>query len=99
MTDVVLITEQSHPSIFKAFETISHDCGRQAGHKNYAIPMEFESGLADAEARLKYLLENADLDFECLCIGESEERDKIVIAYGLNAVDNLLEDFSEEFRR
>lgn len=95
--DVVVITKASHPAIFEAFEMISHDCGRQAGHSNYAIPIDCTTDLAEVEASLADLLATADSDFECLCIGEAEESAEIVRGYKLQRADTLLHAFFEEF--
>lgn len=97
MTDVTLVTKESHPSLFKAFETISHDCGRQAGHTNYAVPLVYEDKLSQFESQLAKLLEKADSDFECLCTGDSDECRQIIKDYHLEVVDELLQRFFEEF--
>lgn len=98
MTDVILITKGNFPTIFKAFELVSHDCGRQAGHINYAVPMGWENSLHTIENRLKHLLETADSDFETLCIGEQSEAKDIVSQYKLELADGLLQRFFEEFQ-
>ncbi len=95
--DVILITEQSHPALFAAFELISHDCGRQAGHTNYVVPQSYKVVLPEIEQQLKTLREDADSDFEALCIGDSEDADMIVERYRLNSVNELLQRFFEEF--
>ena len=95
--DVIVITKDSHPAIFAAFELISHDCGRQAGHQNYAIPMECASNLDEIEADLTTLRTEADSDFECLCIGEASESERVVKDYKLEHVDWLLQAFFEEY--
>ena len=95
--DVFLVTESELPSLFKAFELISNDCGRQAGHINYAIPLSWKSVIVEIERDLKNLLEDADSDFECLCIGEETERDAVVKGHRLTLADKLLQEFFEEF--
>lgn len=102
--DVVLVTKDSHPALFKAFELISHDNGRQAGHVNYAIPMDYyvdppELGvhLDRLNWQLQMLLDLADVDFEALCIGDEDARQRIVKERGLEDVDLLLQRFFEEF--
>lgn len=97
MTDVFLVTENNYPSIFKAFELISHDCGRQAGHKNYAVPLSWQGVIQEIESDLFNLLQDADSDFECLCIGDEEDRVRIVQGYRIILVDKLLQEFFEEF--
>ena len=95
--DVIVITAKSHPTLFAAFELISHDCGRQAGHQNYAVPVEYQSRLPGIEHNLARLLADADSDFECLCIGEQTESRQIVADYKLDVTDELLQRFFEEF--
>lgn len=95
--DVVIITALTHPATFGAFEIISHDCGRQAGHLNYAIPVDCATHLDAIEQQLATLLATADSDFECLCIGEQEESQEVVKNYGLEHADQLLHAFFEEF--
>jgi len=95
MTDVFLVTKNNYPAIFKAFELISHDCGRQAGHINYAVPLSWQSVIGEIDRDLANLLQNAKSDFECICIGEESEKDKIIKYYRL--VDKLLQEFFEEF--
>lgn len=97
MTDVLLVTAKSHPALFDAFERISHDQGRQAGHKNYAVPLAWEAKLPGIERALHRLLLTAPRDFETLCIGEQEEAQLIVARRGLQDADELLLRFSEEF--
>lgn len=41
----VVVTKDTHPSLFEMLETISHDRGSGAGHTNYAIPKEFSHDL------------------------------------------------------
>lgn len=95
--DVLLVTAESHPALFKAFELISHDCGRQAGHRNYAVPLEYADKLPYIEQNLQALLDRADADFETLCIGEAEESAAVVRGYQLAVTDELLQRFFEEF--
>jgi len=95
--DVLVITAASHPAIFAAFELISRDCGRQAGHSNYAIPLDCATHLDAIEGRLAELRATADSDFETLCIGDAEEAERIARAYGLEYTDRLLQAFFEEF--
>jgi hypothetical protein len=98
--DVYLITPQLHPGLFAAFELISHDCGRQAGHKNYAVPLEWVERIeknGGIDDRLNELRQTADSDFECLCIGDEDESKRVVAGYGLQDADELLQRFFEEF--
>ena len=97
--DVTLITKDSHPALFQAFELISHDCGRQAGHTNYAVPLaEFQPAQLDEfDLQLMRLCRDADSDFDCLCIGDQDESQRIVRDYKLEAADTLLQRFFEEF--
>lgn len=95
--DVLLVTKLEYPALFKAFELISHDCGRQAGHENYAIPLTWKSTIRAIEMNLANILMSADSDFECLCIGEEVEQQRIVIDYRIPLVDELLTEFFEEF--
>ena len=97
--DVTLVTKTSHPAIFAAFELISHDGGRQAGHQNYVVPLaEFTPAqLDDFDLQLMRLSRDADSDFDCLCTGDEEERNRIVKDYNLADVDRLLQRFFEEF--
>lgn len=98
--DVYLITKELHPGLFAAFELISHDCGRQAGHTNYAVPLEWveriekDGGIDD---QLQALRAEADSDFECLCIGDDTEMQAVVDAYHLQTANELLQRFFEEF--
>jgi hypothetical protein len=95
-TDIILITEKEFPFLFKAFEMISHDNGGQAGHTNYAISMSWKSTIHEIEHDLKELHEDADSDFECLCIGEETEREWVVINRRITLADKLLQEFFEE---
>jgi len=97
MTDVFLVTQKNYPSVFKAFELISHDCGRQAGHTNYAVPLKWDKTIETIEYDLTRLLVGADSDFECLCTGDMGESAKIVKDYKLEVADQLLQEFFEEF--
>ncbi len=95
--DVIIITSESHPAIFKAFETISHDNGNQAGHTNYVVSLKWKDDLDGIEKTLATMLRDADSDFDCLCIGDELERQSIVKSDpGMEVVDNLLQEFFEE---
>ena len=94
--DKVLITRENYPTIFEAFELIAHDNGAQAGHQNYVMSLEWERLLKEIEKKLKNLREKADLDFECLCNGDDDERLRIVKDYHLEGPDKFLQDFFEE---
>ena len=95
--DALLITKIEYPTIFKAFELISNDCGRQAGHTNYVIPLTWKNVISEIEKNLKNLFNDAETDFETLCIGEESERKAIVKEYRIILVDKLLQEFFEEF--
>lgn len=95
MTDVYVITPSNFPTIFKSFEIISHDCGRQAGHVNYAVPLSYEKDLPIIDNALRMLSEE---ELTTLCIGEQTEAAVIVDRYGLRMSDELLQRFFEEFR-
>lgn len=69
MADII-VTKESHPSLFEVLETISHDRGAGAGHGNYAIPDTYEKGLDLYEAALKGL---TDKEYEAFAIGETDE--------------------------
>lgn len=94
---MILITRATHPALFEAFERISHDCGRQAGHQNYAIPLTYAPRLAGMEESLKRLLTRHPDKFETLCIGEESDRQAIVGQYLLFDTDALLQRVFEEF--
>lgn len=95
--DVLLITAASHPALFKAFELISHDGGRQAGHTNYAIPLEYADRAPLINDNLQALLDQSADDFEALCIGEETDAQRVVQGYQLAITDELLQRFFEEF--
>jgi len=93
----MVITAASHPALFAAFELISHDTGRQAGHQNYAIPLEYTTHLTAIEGRLAELRTTVECDFETLCIGEEMEMEQVARAHGLEYSNTLLQRFFEEF--
>ncbi len=98
--DVYLITKQLHPGLFAAFELISHDCGRQAGHLNYAVPLEWVERIETVggiDDQLEVLRKGAPDNFTILCIGEERECDDIVQKYRLQDANRLLQAFFEEF--
>lgn len=97
MIDVILVTKDNYPTIFKAFELISHDGGRQAGHINYAVPIVYEKDLSIFEDCLSFLLKKSEQSFEDFCIGEEENRKRIVKEYLMIKTDEFLQRFSEEF--
>lgn len=92
--DMMLVTKENYPTIFEAFEKLAHDTGNQAGHKNYAISLEWEDKLSSIEYEL-HLLNNKD--FEDLCIGEESDREKIACrSLKLSTVDRFLQEVFEE---
>ncbi len=94
--DKMLITKEEFPAIFAAFEKISHDSGAQAGHTNYVIDMSWKSTIQEIERDLAKLLEEADSDFDILCIGDEEERIDVVRGHRITLADKLLQEFFEE---
>lgn len=97
-TDVMLITTDKYPALFRALELVSHDNGNQAGHKNYAISLKWEDKINVIESCLAHLLNTADSDFTTLCIGEESEKNNILRRYlpGVSYADDLLQEFFEE---
>lgn len=98
--DVYLITPALHPGLFAAFEMISHDCGRQAGHTNYAVPLEWVERIEKVggiDDQLKMLRETAPGAFYSLCVGEEIECAEVVTQFSLQDVDELLQLFFAEF--
>jgi hypothetical protein len=82
MVDFVLVTEQSHPNLFKAFETISHDSGGGAGHDNYSVHPAWAPYLTEAETALAGLSggrdgDDLDGDFSTFCIGDVVDMSRI----------------------
>lgn len=98
MTDVFLVTKDNYPTLFQAFELISHDCGRRAGHTNYAVPLAYQGDVLRYDWQLAKLhADNAD-DFILFCIGAEENKERLVQAHDLGECDGLLQRFFEEFR-
>jgi len=92
-SDVILVTAESHPALFKAFELISHDSGNQADHTNYAVPIVWAEDLEFVD-RVLGLLSPEEL--ETLAIGEDEENKVLVKKFNLQKVDKLLQEFFED---
>ena len=90
------ITALSHPTLFRAFETISHDCGRQAGHEVYTVPHPWDAVVPVADTALASLSAS---DFETVCIGETTEAEEIIhnSTLDMEMVGELLDAFFEEF--
>lgn len=70
---VALVTKGSHPHLFEAFDSISHDSGGCC-HDNYRVPARHLARLAEAEAALATLSKD---DLETFCIGEQSEMETI----------------------
>jgi hypothetical protein len=98
MTDVFLVTKFKYSSIFNAFELISHDCGRQAGHLNYAIPLSWEKEAINIDFKLRQLEKDSKEAFETFCIGEKGKAEEIAQLRNMNDANDLLQRFFEEFR-
>lgn len=91
------VTKSSHPTIFEAFETISHDCGARAGHSFYEVPAPWSSRLAEFETALYPLGED---ELHTFCIGEQDEMIAIMAEYKLDAACDFLTAFFEsDWRR
>lgn len=90
MTDVVLVSAATHPTLFEAFETISHDSGGSAGWPHYRIPARYEASLAAFERALSTL---TSTELETFCIGETREAAQLSVLQGLREVDVFLNDF------
>lgn len=69
-----VVTQHSHSKLFEAFETISHDCGFEAGHLNYAVPEEWTAHLKTADNALATL---SNEELQEFCIGEQSNQNKI----------------------
>jgi hypothetical protein len=97
ISDVTLVTMNSLPHLFNAFETISHDCGNQAGHYNYAVPGYY------AEQELKTFDETlaslSTIDFNDFCIGEDIRMMQIAArSEALTQTSDFLSKFFNGFR-
>lgn len=58
------------PMLWDAFETVSHDSGKAAGHAVYFVPETWTARLDQVEAALHGLTEEERSDF---CIGEASD--------------------------
>jgi len=63
------VTPESHPTIYKALDMISHDMGHGAGWTSYPIPDSWWKHIAAIEAALLTLSPD---DFETFCIGDDK---------------------------
>ena len=64
----MLITPSSHPTLFRALNIISHDCGAGC-HTKYSVVQD-EAACNSAERALAKLSKS---DLETFCIGEEKE--------------------------
>ena len=91
------VTAESHPALFEAFETISHDGGFSAGHACYYVPAwSAPISLQEVEALLAKVSEDDKLDH--LVLGEHSDIQAFVKANPEYApVDALFHAFFEDF--
>jgi hypothetical protein len=89
---MTIVTQASHPRLFKAFETISHDRGSGAGHSNYYVPPRWEGHLAQVEQQLTTL---NDDELETFSIGERDEAKPLTVK--LSEANTLLESFFNDW--
>lgn len=85
------VTAVSHPSLFEAFETISHDSGGKAGWHSYFVPHAWRPKVAAADAALSTLSPD---EMQTFCIGEQTESGAIAArSPELKAAHDLLNAF------
>jgi hypothetical protein len=70
----IVVTEVSHPRLYKALDMISHDGGGGAGHLNYALDDKWEPQIGRVDDALKSL---SDEELEEFAIGEQTRQDEI----------------------
>ncbi|MCG5241358.1 hypothetical protein ACIU1J_27460 [Azospirillum doebereinerae] len=92
MPQTTTITATSHPTLFEACETISHDAGAQAGWPSHTVP----AGDLDAiEAALATL--TAD-ELDEFCVGDADEMEITAArSPGLSEAHQLLGEFFENY--
>ncbi len=91
----VLVTKESHPTLFESFEDISHDRGSGAGHDNYSVPPEWVDTLNIAEKCLVTLSEEERQEF---AIGEQGEVEKIATrSQEFSQTHKMLNSFFEDW--
>ena len=91
----VVIHTHSHPTLFQAFEIISHDRGAGAGHLNYGVPKEWVEHLRTADTALATLTPS---ELEIFCIGEQTKADVIAMrSKELYCTHKMLNSFFEDW--
>ena len=92
-----VVTAESHPALFEAFETISHDGGYSAGHRRYFVPAwAAKTDLAEVDRLLSLMSEDGKLDH--LVLGEHSDIQAFIKANPEYApVDALFHAFFEDF--
>lgn len=70
-----MVTKDSHPALFEAFEIISHDSGNLAGWACYDTPPCWEPALKVMDKALANL---DDRELQEFCIGESQQQEDVL---------------------
>jgi hypothetical protein len=73
---MIAVKPTNFPTIYEAFETISHDYGGGCGHSYYLVPtcIERQIDLHDIEGALREL---SPEQLETFCIGETRDMEAI----------------------
>lgn len=95
MPEWTIVTKDSHPKLYEAFEAISHDRGAGAGHETYSVPKEWADKIPVTEAALTTL---STEELESFCIGEQGEADTIAKrSLSLGIAHAMLNSFFEDW--
>lgn len=88
------LTEASHPLLFEAMDTITHDSGGGC-HEHYNVPPGWVEALPRMEILLGRLSEEQQ---QTIAIGECSEQDALVREFdGLGTAHRFLNAFFEDF--
>ena len=89
------ITSTSHPHLYEAFETISHDGGGGAGHASYSVPRVWTPYLDTVDKALSALTEE---ELSTFCTGEETDMGEIARrSHDLRLSSILLNSFFEDW--
>lgn len=62
----LIVTAETHPTLFRAFEVIGLECGFGDGYTNYGVPEKWTEACNEAEPALAAL---TPAEFEAFCTG------------------------------
>lgn len=95
MSDLI-VTSATHPTLFRAFEMISYDCGFGDGYTTYSIPEKWAKACDTAEPVLAKLTPSQLRAFCKAATVKKDRNESVALSIANQLLDAFYKDFEED---